>query len=608
MTFRRKALLAQAPLGVALLLLAALALRTTSSLGAGATAILEENYRSVLAAQRMRDTLDQLERAALTHLASGRPLGDAGTPGRLAYFDAELAVAEGNLTEPGEGAAVSALRRDWDVYRQRLTVLLATGARLDPAVYFDDLAPRAEAVRQAADRILTLNQDAMVLKSDHARREAARVGSLMLGAALAALGLGLLLSSLLTGRLVQPLAALRAAADRIGGGDFSARVAVSGQDELAQLATTFNGMADRLDRYRRSSLGELLLAQQAAQAAIDSLPDPVVVFDAQGDVLIVNRAAETVLGVDASAAAGGALARVEAPLRAVLEQARAHVLSGKGALLPRGFEDAVRRPLPSDGDTWLLARATPVYGEGGGITGATVMLQDVTRLHRFDQLKNDLVATVAHEFRTPLTSLHMAIHLCLEQAAGPLSERQADLLFAAREDCERLQRIVEELLDLAKLRGGRMQLQRRAVAVRALVGAALDAQRGRAGDAQVALVADVAAGLPELAVDEDRLQLVFSNLLANAVRHSPPGAVVTVRAHAESGAVRVAVCDEGPGIAAERREAIFERFTQGGATPGGAGLGLSIAREIVAAHGGAIGVDSEPGHGSTFWFTLPVPG
>ena len=109
-----------------------------------------------------------------------------------------------------------------------------------------------------------------------------------------------------------------------------------------------------------------------------------------------------------------------------------------------------------------------------------MILQDVTRLHRFDQLKNDLVATVAHEFRTPLTSLRMAIHLCLEQAAGPLTEKQSDLLYAARDDCERLQRIVDELLDLARIQGGRMQLRRRRVAPRALIEeAARRAARGR---------------------------------------------------------------------------------------------------------------------------------
>jgi len=598
-TFRGRTLLAQAPLAIALVGLAALAIRTIASLGIGAEAILQENYRSVLAAQRMSDALEQLDRSMLFAMAGSHAA--IPTAPLVERFEHELDVEANNITEPGEADAVADLRAHWTRYQAGLTALRGGDPADARQRYFADVAPDFDALRAATARVLVLNQDAILLKSDRAREQARRMGTVMISASLAAMLIGLLATSLLTARLVQPLRRLRAAADRIGAGDFSARVPVEGRDELAQLGTTFNAMADGLSRYRSSSLGELLLAQQAAQAAIDSLPDAVVVFDARAEVLIVNRAAEALLG-----SATRPLASADPTLRGVLEQTRDHVLGGKGAYAPRGFEEAVRVAAAGEGDCYYLARATPVYGEAGNITGATVILQDVTRLHRFDQLKNDLVATVAHEFRTPLTSLRMAVHLCLEQAAGPLTDRQADLLYAAREETERLQRIVEELLDLAKLQGGRMQLTRQSATARALVDTALDAQRGIAADRNVALAAEIAPGLPELSVDLDRLQLVFANLLTNAIRHSPPGAVVTLSATAADGALRFAVSDQGPGIAADRREVIFEKFTQGSEVPGGAGLGLSIAKEIVAAHGGTIGVTSDVGRGSEFWFTLPT--
>jgi signal transduction histidine kinase len=527
--------------------------------------------------------------------------GAGATAPLIDRFEHELDVEANNNTEPGEADAVADLRSHWAHYQAGLEALRDGAPETSRERYFTQLAPDFDALRAAAGRVLVLNQDAILLKSDRAREQARRMGTVMIASSLAAVLLGLLATSFLTARLVQPLRRLRTAADRIGAGDFSARVPADGRDELAQLGATFNAMADGLSRYRSSSLGELLLAQQAAQAAIDSLPDAVVVFDARAGVLIVNRAAEALLG-----SATRPLASADPMLRGVLEQARDHVLAGKGAYAPRGFEEAVRLATAGAGDCYYLARATPVYAEAGNITGATVILQDVTRLHRFDQLKNDLVATVAHEFRTPLTSLRMAVHLCLEQAAGPLTDRQADLLYAAREETERLQRIVDELLDLAKLQGGRMQLTRRPATARGLVDAALDAQRSIAAERNVALVTAVAPGLPELSVDADRLQLVFANLLTNAIRHSPPGAAVTLGAAAAEGGLRFAVTDEGPGIAADRRAVIFEKFTQGSDAPGGAGLGLSIAKEIVAAHGGRIGVESEIGHGSEFWFELPV--
>jgi two-component system, NtrC family, sensor histidine kinase KinB len=217
------------------------------------------------------------------------------------------------------------------------------------------------------------------------------------------------------------------------------------------------------------------------------------------------------------------------------------------------------------------------------------------------------VATVAHEFRTPLTSLRMAIHLCTEEAVGPLTEKQADLLFAGREDCERLQGIVDELLDLSRIQAGRMELVRRAVPVASLVQTALESQRAHAAEKRLALVDEVAPGAGDVLADPDRVQLVLANLVGNAVRHTPPGGRVVLRARPAAGVVRIEVADSGEGIPREYHEAIFERFFHVPGSPaGGAGLGLYIAREVVQAHGGAIGVESEPGQGSTFWFTLPV--
>jgi signal transduction histidine kinase len=273
--------------------------------------------------------------------------------------------------------------------------------------------------------------------------------------------------------------------------------------------------------------------------------------------------------------------------------------------VPRGFEEAVRVASP-EGDRHLLPRATPVYSEQGSIVGATIVLQDVTRLMRFDELKNDLVATVAHEFRTPLTSLRMAIHLCAEEVVGPLTEKQADLMAASRQDCERLQGIVDDLLDLSRIQSGRMALRVERLDVGALLEGAAGGLRSaaEAGDIELAVTPEET---PDVRADSERIQLVLTNLLANAMRHTPPGGRVEARAIPACGAVRFEVRDTGEGIAREHHDRIFDKFYRvPGARSGGVGLGLYISREIVQAHGGAMGMESEPGKGSTFWFTLPA--
>ncbi len=603
MRFQTKLLLAQAPLALVLAVFLVASMTTITALGNGPELILKDNYRSVLVSERMSRALEGLHKTALAR-ATGR-VTDEDTAALRQRFEAELGVQERNITERGEAEATRRLRQAWTAYLAAYQRLAADEAPATLQAYFLVLEPAYRKVQVATDEILAINQDAMVSKSERARRAAERNNGIVVAATMAALLLGLLASLSLTARLLRPLGVLSQTVHRIGEGDLEARARVSGRDEIAALAHEFNTMADRLAEYRRSSLGELLQAQQSAQAAIDSLPDPVLVLDAAGGVLNLNGAAETVLRLGAGGAAP-TVATLDPAAREVVERVRAHVLAGKGAYVPSGFEETVRVSSP-DGDRHLLPRATPLYTEQGGVVGVTIVLQDVTRLMRFDELKNDLVATVAHEFRTPLTSLRMAIHLCAEEAVGPLTEKQADLMVAARQDCERLQGIVDDLLDLSRIQAGGMALHSVLVDARALAEDAAAAARPEAQAAGVDLAVAFPAGPAEVTGDPERLQLVLSNLLANAVRHTPPGGHVEIRAVAKPDAVRFEVRDTGEGIAREHQDRIFDKFFRvPGTRSGGVGLGLYIAREIVEAHGGTIGVESEPGRGSTFWFTLPI--
>ena len=604
MTLRAKLLLAQAPLGLALVLVGVASLSAIAALGRGPELILKDNYRSVLAAGRMLESVNELDEFALAR-AAARPINDAARTLAAARFEAELRAQESNITEGGEAEATRNLRDRWTRYRRAFDDVAAPD-KAPLGGYFDTLAPASRELQSAARAILDINQDAMQRKSDGARRSAERTTALVVAATAAAVLAGLILSVWLMARLLLPLAALSRTVRRIGEGDLDVRAPVVGKDEIASLGEEFNTMAERLRHYRSSSLGELLQAQQASQAAIDSLPDPVLVVDASSAILNLNGAAEALFR--RAAGAPPSLEALDPELRPTVERVRAHVLAGRGPYVPRGFDEAVKVE-GGDGARRLLPRASPLYSEEGAITGATLVLQDVSRLMRFDELKNDLVATVAHEFRTPLTSLRMAIHLCAEETAGPLTEKQADLMFAAREDCERLQAIVDDLLDLSRIQSGRLELSRLSAAPHALVGAVLGEHRSPAAAAGVDLVGVAGEQLPEVRVDRERVELVLSNLVANALKHTPRGGKVEVTAVEGEESVRFEVKDTGSGIPPEYHERIFEKFFRvPGAPAGGVGLGLYLAREIVEAHGGRIGVESAPGLGSRFWFTVPLGG
>jgi len=599
-------LLASAPLAAGLALLGFVSLRTVDELGRSSQRILQDNYRSVLAAQRMKEAAERIDSAAVFR-AAGRPdKADQQAPPNLRKFEEELSVQEHNITEPGEEEATRQLREAWNDYQaayQRFTMI--RGEREARRRYFEEMEPLFLRLKDAADRILEINQDAMVAKSEDARRVGETNRALLLFSTLCALGLGLFAAVALTRRALRPLQVLSMSVRRIGEGDLDARARLRGEDEIAQVGRELDVMADKLRDYRSSSLGELLQAQQSSQAAIDSLPDPVLVLSVDGRVLNVNQAAETLLMISAGA---DPLSRMPPDVRAAVENVLAHVSGGKGPYAPRGLEEAVRMRADG-GDRALLPRATPLYSESGGVIGATIVLQDVTRLLRFDELKNDLVATVAHEFRTPLTSLRMAIHVLLEGLVGTLNDRQAEMLQAARDDCERLQGIVEDLLDLSRIQAGKVEVSLTPLPAKSIVDAAVAGKVDAAQDAGVRIEETLGEPVLPVLVDSERVGLVFDNLIGNAIRHSPNGGRIDVRAVPDGQRVRFEVQDQGPGIAPEYRQRIFEKFFRVPGTKGeGVGLGLYISREIVLAHGGDMGVESEPGRGSRFWFTLRVPG
>jgi signal transduction histidine kinase/HAMP domain-containing protein len=589
----------------AVLVLGGLAVQTVRFLGSASQDILKDNYRSVVAAQRMKEAAERIDSAALFIVAGEPEKAARQMEANRRVFDAELSVQEDNITEPGEREASADLRARWEDYQAGLRTYSALGSAEARDEYFRSLEPRFLALKGAADRILEMNQVAMVRKSDRARAVARRLEVSTLVASVLALALAGLAATRAVTRALRPLNVVTHAVRRVGQKDFAARAKVAGTDEIATLAADFNAMAARLEEFERSALGQVVQARQAAHAAIESLPDPVLVLDRSGQVLGTNQAARTVLRL---ARDGGEprLADVEPPARAAVERVRAHVMAGRGPYVTQGYEEAVRLVV-GGAERQFLPRGSALYDAEAGITGVAVTLQDVTRLRHFDELKTDMVATLAHEFRTPLTSLRMAVHLLVEQAAGPLTPKQAELLYAAREDCERMQSMVDDLLDLSRIEGGVLEVRRQPLDLAPLLQDALEAARPLAEEGKVELRREVPPGLPPVAADRERIHLVLMNLVSNAIRHTPPGGAVRLSAAESAGErVTIRVSDNGPGIPREYQSRIFDKFFRlPGSVAGGAGLGLFIARETVRAHGGDIGVDSAPGQGTTIWFTLP---
>ena len=274
---------------------------------------------------------------------------------------------------------------------------------------------------------------------------------------------------------------------------------------------------------------------------------------------------------------------------------------------PRGYESAVEVYDAGGQLRFYLPHAVPI-ADGDRTVGVTLVLADVTNLRRLDEMKSGLLSVVSHELKTPLTSIRMAVHLLAEERVGPLTAKQAELVTAAREDSDRLDRIIAGLLDMGRMESGRADLDLRPARPEQLAESAAAPLRAAFHDKGVGLTVDVPIDLPVVAVDPGRVGHVFTNLLTNAMKFTDAGGRVTVSAVAEGDRVRFAVVDTGVGIPAEHLPRVFERFFRVPGQPAstGAGLGLAIARDIVRGHGGDVDVSSDVGRGTRFTFTLPT--
>lgn len=604
MRLRTRLLIAQIPLAAAVLVVASVSVFELRELGDRSRRILEENYRSVVAAQRMIEALERLDSAALARVA-GHDGGMRDADRHLLEFEAELSIERSNVTEPEESDVAEELARAWTAYAAAFDAFRAgVTAESDRSVYFASVEPAFVRAKAESARVLALNQGAMVRKSDAARATADHTVRVLVVASAVALLAGGIASVWLTARILRPLGTLAAAAARVAEDDLDVSTDVTGDDEIAAVAREFDRMTAALRRFRTSSLGRLDRALAIAQAAVDCVPDPVLVVSRAGEILVANPAGRALLPRAGSSC--DRVADLPEPLAKAIVDVTLAVERSGATVGPLGLEAAIR---VGDGDRdalWFLCRGDPLRVGDGVPAGVAIVLSDVTHVKRLGRLQEDSVATVAHELRTPLTSLHMAILLCTEGAPGPLTADQAELLDAARRDCERLRTTVDDLLDLARLRQERDVATFDEVEVAELLAGVAEGLREEAGRRRVTVRVEPVDGAASVRGDAAGLQVVISNLAANAVRHAPESSEVVLRIRRTHEAVRLEVSDHGPGIPFALRERVFERFFQAETSRAGAsGLGLSIAREIVTRHAGRIGVVDTPGGGATFFVELP---
>ncbi|HEY6330547.1 MAG TPA: ATP-binding protein [Blastocatellia bacterium] len=615
----RKLALSYGVLIVILLAVSATGVFNFIRLGRAVDVILANNFKSIIAAENMKESLERQDSAAMFHVAGQVDRSRKQFAHSSQAFARDLSVAAGNITEPGESEIVSDITSKSHAYAAELQVFLnqprTTPAAAQADTYFSQLEPDFTALKNRLDDLLRLNQDALVAASARASSQSRRAEVSTTTLAAIGLALAVLLAWRFTVYVVKPISVLTEKAKRIAEGDYDQHIDIRSQDEIGVLATEFNIMAKNLRDFQKSDLWRILLEQKKADAAINAIDAPVLVTDGRGNVTKFNRAARNLLATPHSNNGAGTEANHENDDKTNLE-----TLPGAEKVL-RAVRESVsmQRPISNEDEAALVpmklegkehsfrVRTTPMRDEDGRLLGAVTLLEDVTSVREVDRLKSEFISVASGKLRDPLHALELALYALGEGKVGDLTERQGELLDVARKSATQLDEMTSDLLELAGIESGSRELQLEPLRLIDLTRAVIDRQRPYAECRHIQLKNNVWSDLPRVVADKQAMKRVFDNLLTNAIRHTPRDGEVTLEAWERSNRVFVSIRDTGEGIPKEYLPTIFGRFVQiKGRAGGGTGLGLALVKRLMEAQDGQISVESKEGEGTVFTLALPV--
>ncbi|MBA1274974.1 KinB sensor domain-containing domain [Stutzerimonas azotifigens] len=459
---------------------------------------------------------------------------------------------------------------------------------------------------QAFNDVRNLMADMQQAAYDHIRDTEirGRDRALLLAGLLGLTGVAVLVIGFITAhsfarRFGDPIEQLSAAADQIGRGNFNVVLPASPIAEVSSLIRRFGLMAEALHQFKQTNVEALVDGQQRLQALLDSIDDGLLIVDRNGHLEHANPVAQRQLAWETEhlgSSLGEALGTPE------LDSAAQQVLNDQPLAAPP--EDLV---IEADGEKRLLAwRMSPVNHQDGRISGAVMVLHDVTDQRTFERVRNEFVLRASHELRTPVTGMQMAFSLLRERMKFAPESREADLSITVHEEMQRLVGLINDLLNFSRYQSGQQKLDRSPCDIAELLGQARERFLMQAQALGIELNLELQPPLPSLLLDRSQMDRVLDNLLSNALRYTPKGGEIRLLARRHGERVILSVEDNGEGIPYSQQARIFEPFVQIGRRRGGAGLGLALCKEIAQLHGGRIGVHSRIGHGTIFYVALPV--
>ena len=563
-------------------------------------AVLRDNYQTIAYTREMSLAMNDIVQTLSLENSSpefmNRQLRTA-----IDRFRRYLKLEGGNATEQGELALIEEIRVLFAGFADQIYPYQPEAALSKEAYRMN------RSIKKLLEGIYTANEAGIRRNAEEAATTVERIMLSMIIIALIFFVLAVAAMVYLPNLIARPFTTLTEGIQQISRRNYRQRLPVQSNDEIGQMATAFNQMAEKLDEYENLNLSQLFTEKRRTETIIQRMNDPILGMDAAGQVLFANERFLELVGEEEATLVGQHIDRV-----AARNELLANLI--KEALPPDRIKSQLLQgvALDKEGERFYFNKEILVVDveqpQGTpNSSGVVLILKNITQLKEKDMAKTNFLATLSHELKTPISAIDMSVRLLNDKRIGRLNEDQADMVETLGANSKRLLKMVNEILDISKIETGNLQLDFESARPEAVVERAVSNVQSLFQEKAVRLSRRIDEALPAMQLDVQKTSGVLINFLTNALRYSEAGDHVKVVVEREGPQLQFSVRDEGPGIPAVEQARIFQRYRRvTNDKTKGTGLGLAISKEFVEAQGGRIWVESTPGEGSCFFFSLPI--
>jgi PAS domain S-box-containing protein len=569
--------------------------------------LMVNNYKSINAVTYMLEAIEAQNNAVSTYVNADRTKGIAEFHKETDIFYNWYNIEFNNLTEAGEKEHVTRININYSKFLKLFSDIQeinnTQGTTAAMKYYDDSIFPVFTAIKEDLKKLSELNEKAMFRSKGNVTAAANKSMYVIISLSTVAVLGGFLISRYSTNKTLKPIYSLSETIKAVKEGNLDLQAPIISQDEIGELTKEFNDMTDRLHQLDKSNLGKLLAEKNKSMAIVKSISDPLILLDNNYKIVLLNKACEKLFSIKEE----------EAINKYFLEVIRNgdlyDFIYNSSKTMDNNVDEKIVYIDFENKDYYFNVVVTIIKDTEANMNGVIVLLQNVTNLKQLEKIKSDFISTISHEFKTPLTSIMIGTSLVLDENVGALNKNQQEIIEAMKEDGEKLNALVNNLLQLSKLESNQSIFKLEPCSISEIIHNSVTCFLEQANSKNVNLHYEIVENMPLINADSEKIVWVLNNLISNALKYTIEHDQIVVNSFINDNKVCIAVSDTGSGIPQEYTEKIFHRFVQvkgENSDVKGTGLGLAIAREIVEAHGGEIWCESKLGFGSTFTFTLPI--